>query len=115
VFAGLFLFWFLDKLVIMIWTLVADSFRSVPEAETVSIYVSLCSLVTAVVVVWRLYVNEKVNRLAHDVVGELAKVTWPTRREVSYSTVVVIITSVIAAIILGTFDAVWSTVTDLIY
>lgn len=114
-FAGVFLFWFLDKLVTTVWTLLSDSFRSIPQAETVSIYVSVGSLATAAVVVWRLYVNEQVNRLTHDVVGELAKVTWPVRREVSYSTVIVIITSVIAAIILGTFDTIWSTVTDLIY
>ena len=40
---------------------------------------------------------------------------WPSRKETSASTIVVIITSIIAAGILGAFDAVWSTITDLIY
>ena len=48
-----------------------------------------------------LYRNEKVSRVAHEVVGELAKVTWPTRKETQVSTIVVIVTSIIAAVIVG--------------
>ena len=56
-----------------------------------------------------------VRTLATEIVNELAKVTWPTRKELSASTVVVIILSVIASIILGLFDFFWSWATDLIY
>jgi len=114
-FAGLVLFWFLDKFVVMAWTLLSDSFVSIPEAETYAILISAGSAVVAIVTTWRLYRNESFNRLIQDVVEEMAKVSWPTRKEVSYSTVVVIITSIVAAIILGAFDTIWSTVTDLIY
>ena len=62
-----------------------------------------------------LYRREKVKRVATEVVGELAKVTWPSREETQVSTVVVIVTSLIAALIIGAFDAAWSTITDLIY
>ena len=48
-------------------------------------------------------------------VGELSKVTWPTRDETYYSTLVVIVTSVIAAVYTGAFDAVWSAFSDLVY
>jgi preprotein translocase subunit SecE len=51
----------------------------------------------------------------HPKVTELSKVTWPTRKELSVSTVVVIVVSVIAAIILGLFDLFWSWATDFIY
>ena len=60
-------------------------------------------------------VRRAVIRISHEIVGELAKVTWPSREETQVSTIVVIVTSIIAAIIVGSFDAVWSTITDLIY
>ena len=61
------------------------------------------------------YRNERVNTLAFEVAGELQKVTWPTRAETQAATLVVLVTVVIAAAILGLFDAVWSTLTDLVY
>jgi preprotein translocase subunit SecE len=60
---------------------------------------------------WR---HPRVNRLAVEVVTELSKVTWPTRKELSASTVVVIVVSIIASIILGVFDMFWAWATDLI-
>lgn len=112
---SIFLFWLLDKTIYLVWDVVANHWMMVPEAESVSIYITACSAAVASLVGWRLYTNKKFNRLTHEVLGELVKVTWPTRKEVSSHTVVVIITSIIASIILGIYDAVWSAVTDLIY
>lgn len=39
-----------------------------------------------------------------DIVAELKKVTWPTRREASYLTLLVMIVAVIAGIVLGAID-----------
>jgi preprotein translocase subunit SecE len=61
---------------------------------------------------WR---NEQVFGLASEVTGELKKVTWPTRKETMYSTIVVIVTTIIASAFLGLFDGVWSWVTRTIY
>jgi preprotein translocase subunit SecE len=61
---------------------------------------------------WRHY---KIRQLAIETVNELAKVTWPTRKETSASTVVVIITVIIAAFFLGFFDFFWAWITDFIY
>jgi preprotein translocase subunit SecE len=61
------------------------------------------------------YRHPKAHRFANEVAAELSMVTWPSRQETWTNTVVVIVTSVIAASILGVFDAAWSTVTDLIY
>ncbi len=61
---------------------------------------------------WR---NERVFGLATEVVSELKKVSWPTRKEVSAATVVVIVTVFISALFLGAFDLIWSWSTDLIY
>ena len=61
---------------------------------------------------WR---HERTRQLAHEVVGELSRVTWPTKQELSASTLVVIIASIIAAVILGLFDAFWGWFTGVIY
>jgi preprotein translocase SecE subunit len=62
-----------------------------------------------------LYRNERVYSLASEVATELKKVTWPTRKETQAATLVVIVTVIVAAILLGSFDMIWSWVTDRIY
>ena len=62
-----------------------------------------------------LYRNERVYTLANEVATELKKVTWPTRKETQAATLVVIVTVIVAAILLGSFDMIWSWVTDRIY
>ena len=58
------------------------------------------------------YRNEKMHASVVEVTRELEKVTWPTRKETSAATVVVIVTVLIAALILSTFDAFWSFFTN---
>lgn len=60
------------------------------------------------------YRNERVFAAAVDVTRELEKVTWPARKETYAATVVVIVTVSIAAVILFSFDAVWSKLTGLL-
>lgn len=62
-----------------------------------------------------LYKNDNVYGLACDVASELKKVTWPTRKETQAATLVVIVTVIISAVVLGVFDMIWSAVTDTIY
>lgn len=59
--------------------------------------------------------NEQARDFSLDVVSELRKVTWPSRKETQTATVVVIITTVVVALILGFFDLVWGQVTGFIY
>ena len=47
-----------------------------------------------------------------DVTRELEKVTWPTRKETSAATIVVLVTVLISATILSMFDAIWSFFTN---
>ena len=75
----------------------------------------MVAIVAASVSTFVLYRHPTVSRVSHEVVGELAKVTWPNRDEIRVATVVVIITSIIASAIVGAFDAAWSAITDLIY
>jgi preprotein translocase SecE subunit len=103
---GLFTLWLLDKLITVIW----DRFAEPPAS-----LVTLLSAVCAVAGTLMLYKHERVSRATHEVVAELAKVSWPTRKETQVSTLVVIVTSVIASVIVGGLDATWSALTDLIY
>jgi preprotein translocase subunit SecE len=102
----LLLVWVLDKIITIAW----DRF-----SEPQPLVVTATALAVGGVVTLSLYKNEKINRIANEVVGELTKVTWPSRKETQVATVVVIITSLIAAAIIGVFDAAWSWLTDFIY
>jgi preprotein translocase SecE subunit len=59
--------------------------------------------------------NQKAYTFANEVVAELLKCTWPSKKETRTATVVVIVTALIIAVILGLFDAVWAQLTGLIY
>lgn len=61
------------------------------------------------------YKHPAATTFSTDVVTELEKVTWPSRKETQTATVVVIITTILCALILGVFDAVWAQLTGLIY
>jgi preprotein translocase subunit SecE len=104
--AALTLIWLADHLISGIWYLFAD-----PDEALVSVGAVVAGILGTIL----LYQNRPSYTLVHDVVEELSKVTWPTRKETSQSTVVVVITSVVAALILFMFDSVWSAVTDLVY
>ena len=104
---GLLLFFLLNWTVEWAWSYFARN----PPGLTID----LISLGLALVIGIALYKNDRVYGLADDVTNELKKVTWPTRKETSAATIVVIVTVIIAAIILGSFDMVWSWATDKIY
>jgi len=59
--------------------------------------------------------NERLFTLAAECTTELKKVTWPTRKETFAATIVVIVTVLVSALILGIFDRVWAEVTQLIF
>jgi preprotein translocase subunit SecE len=105
--------WFLIKCTTAIWTILADNVDTVPEpnATIIAVGAGLVAFITAVIT----YRSAKIHTFVVEVCVELSKVTWPTRKETWSQTVVVLIVSVIAAIILGVFDAIWSQITDFIY
>lgn len=76
---------------------------------------SMIALVLAVAGGMFAYKNPKAHEFSHEVVSELRKVSWPSRKETQSSTVVVIITTLIIAAILGLFDFIWAELTGLIY
>lgn len=103
---ALLLVWLLGNLISSVWYVFADPDESI---------VTLASVVLGIVTVILLYRNRGVHEFATEIADELSKVTWPTRKETSNSTVIVVVTSVVAALMLFLFDSVWSAVTDLVY
>jgi len=75
----------------------------------------LVAMVAAVGIAVALKRNEKVSTYAMEVGNELSKVTWPTWNETKLATVVVIITTVVIALLLGVLDLAWGALSSLIY
>jgi preprotein translocase subunit SecE len=71
--------------------------------------------IAAILVGYFGYRHKKLSPIAHEVATELSKVTWPTRQETWYSTIVVIVAGALASVYVGLFDGLWSAFTDLIY
>ena len=103
---AVFMVYVTDKLVTFVWEFWAEPNDNIVTA--VAVAVALAGTVLA-------YQNDRVRDFATEVVTELSKVTWPTREETWYSTVVVLTASFIAAVYTGMFDAIWSAITDLVY
>ena len=81
-------------------------------AKPNELLINVIALVTAGTAAIIAYRNEQVFSSVVEVTRELEKVTWPTRKETSAATVVVIVTVLIAAVILSSFDALWSKLTS---
>ena len=109
-FAGVLLsFWFLDNL-----------FQDIVEWGTMKLnmptpssgIVMAVAAAVSVVLMIGFYRNPRINQFANEVAVELANVTWPTRKETWANTIVVLVVSIIAAVILGVFDYIWLEVTN---
>jgi preprotein translocase subunit SecE len=53
-----------------------------------------------------------IRRFIHDVRVEMGKVTWPTRKDLIQSTIVVIVAVIIASVYTGALDFVFSRIVD---
>lgn len=102
-----FVFFFLvDRTTSAIWGMYAE-----PNASATTAIAAAVAFGGA----FALFRHPTSRQFADEVVTELAQVTWPTREETWTHTIVVIVTSVVAAAYTGLFDAIWSALTDLVY
>lgn len=72
----------------------------------------LVGFVGALVAFFALLRNRDAVAFVGEVVGELAKVTWPTRDEAVRATSIVIFTTLFMAVVIGVFDFVWKNVAE---
>ena len=61
---------------------------------------------------WR---KPEARQYANEVAEELSKVTWPSRKEVTNSTTVVVLTTLFATVFFALMDRFWGFITDKIY
>jgi preprotein translocase subunit SecE len=64
---------------------------------------------------FRIYRKPEVRSWCDDVASELAKVVWPNKKEVSNSTIIVIVASTMATLYLALLDRLWAFVTNIVY
>ena len=76
---------------------------------------TLVGLVVAVGAGLYAYLRKDVQSFTARVLEELMKVAWPTWKTTRSATVVVIVTTVVVASMLGLFDLVWAELTGVIY
>lgn len=82
------------------------------DKSTISLIIGA---VIALVVVIRTYRKPEVRTWTDEVASELAKVKWPTRKEVWNSTVIVIAASTAATVYLALLDRLWAFITNIVY
>jgi preprotein translocase subunit SecE len=75
----------------------------------------LLAMLTSTAVAIALRRNERVHAYAMDVCSEIAKVSWPTWKDTKRATIVVIVTTLVIAVILGVLDLLWSTLSKAFY
>jgi len=98
--------WLLVKTISTMWGVFG-------EPMDIVVYVlSLGGAVACGLALWR---NKRVHDLSYEVVTELSKVTWPTKKELYAAVVAVIIVSIVVSIILFMIDAFWSWATTKLY
>ena len=108
----------------LLWVTLSRIFQAVafalnaPDIELLGSQFTLSKAVSmgiSLAIAFVAFKNERVNQFCSEVVAELRKVTWPGKEETKQATFVVIITTLIIALILGLFDAVWGWATSFIY
>lgn len=75
---------------------------------------SVSGLVAGAATFFALLSNQDAKRFTDEVVGELARVTWPTRDETLRATTTVVITTLLVAMLLGVYDLIWKNLADLV-
>ena len=82
-----------------------------PQDEILFPIAGLIGVVIAVYY-WR---KPEARQYANAVAEELSKVTWPSRKEVTNSTTVVVLTTLFATVFFALMDRFWGFITDKIY
>ena len=110
---------------ILVWVFLAGLFGTIFEwfapnldkaligaGFTVSDLLGLLCGVGVALYLWR---NNKIFKYGMEIVAELKNVTWPKWPETRSSTIVVLVTTVVVAALLGLFDAVVGAITAALY
>jgi preprotein translocase subunit SecE len=112
-FAAVAIAFLFTKIVTLVWQRLQTYWPAIGEPRE--------EIVTAVAVVigagaaTYYWYRTSARRLVEEVASEMAKVTWPTRTEVTNGTVVVIVTTIVSTVFFALMDKFWGFVTNLVY
>jgi preprotein translocase subunit SecE len=66
------------------------------------------SILLGAIVFFGLYRHEQANQFMNEVVTELVRVTWPTHKETTNGTIIVLVMVLVSGMVLGLFDYLWT-------
>ena len=121
--AGMLIAYLSGKILSTIWNILADwpdAARAVPqlllygEEDRGSIMLAVGALIGVIAIV-QVYRKPHISQWADEVASELSKVTWPEKDTVTSGTMVVVITSIVAAVYIALLDRLWGFLTTLVY
>ena len=78
-------------------------------------YGTLAGALIGVAALVYVYRRRDIRTWVNEAAGEMAKVTWPNKKEVTSGTIVVVVASIIATVYLALLDQLWSFVTKIVY
>ncbi|WP_437814382.1 preprotein translocase subunit SecE [Sorangium sp. So ce1078] len=121
--SGMLLAYLLGKIVHGVWATLSNKdwfSRALPAVSAVGdddkmTYGMVIGGIVALIVVLRAFRNAELRTWSDEVAAELAKVKWPTKKEVTNSTFVVIATTTVATLYLALLDRFWAFVTNIVY
>jgi preprotein translocase subunit SecE len=111
------------KILVGTWNRLADNgwvARHAPFVSSIAeddraTYTTLIGAVVGVTATIYAYRRPDVRAWTSEVAAELAKVSWPSKKEVTNSTIVVIAAGAFATVFLALLDRFWGFVTNLVY
>ncbi|WP_437610499.1 preprotein translocase subunit SecE [Sorangium sp. So ce834] len=121
--SGMLLAYLLGKIIHGVWATLSNKdwfSRALPAVSAVgdddkTTYGMVVGGVVALIVVLRAFRNAELRTWSDEVASELAKVKWPTKKEVTNATFVVIATTTVATLYLALLDRFWAFVTNIVY
>ena len=113
-FAGAIAIAFLISKVIGFAWLKLQSYKPAVGEPHDEILMPLSGLIGATAAVYFWY-RTRARQLAEEVANEMAKVTWPSRTEVTNGTFVVIVTTIVSTVFFALMDRFWGFITNLVY
>jgi preprotein translocase subunit SecE len=78
------------------------------RVRNVDLVVRGISLAAGLILFAVLYRNDRANRFMDEVMNEVSRVTWPSTKETTSATFIVIIMVLISGLILGALDYFWA-------
>jgi preprotein translocase subunit SecE len=104
----------LGYLVLTLASKIVGTYDLETRVHNVELIVQIGSVVCAGILFFILYRNDKANQFMNEVMLELSRVTWPTTKETTASTFVVIIMVLISGMALGLMDYLWTSLMKLV-